>query len=75
MQSTFPFLVKAHALMHMARDCYRKGSPSLWACWLDESLNQNLKRIAASAHRAVWHARVLETSNLFLARKEKKRKS
>ena len=35
------------------------GSPGLWACWLDESLNRVIKNIACTAHRAVFHKRLL----------------
>ena len=63
---------KLHALMHFATDVVHFGSPAAWACWEDESLNQVLKAVSASAHRLVWHKRVLENANLTLARRARR---
>ena len=58
--------------MHFATDVVHFGSPAAWACWEDESLNQVLKAVSASAHRLVWHKRVLENANLTLARRARR---
>ena len=35
------------------------GSPTLYATWLDESINKHIASLAAAAHRLVWHSRLL----------------
>ena len=65
---------KFHQLVHMAWDCYNRGSPGLWACWADERLNQTLKITAGSSHRSVWADRVLHTVGLQLKRAAGKKK-
>ena len=37
----------------------RMGSTALHGTWLDESINADLRKVAAAAHRLVWHTRVL----------------
>lgn len=41
----------------------KHGAPDYTACWLDESENARIKRIAFVAHAGVWHRRVLITYN------------
>lgn len=43
------------------------------ACWVDESDNLRLKRLAASAHVHHWHARVLDAAAHLQRRDEAKR--
>ena len=50
---------KHHALMEMATRTWDVGSPALWACWLDESLNKTVRDLGAHAHKLVWNQRVL----------------
>ena len=37
---------KVHMMAHLASFAFTKGAPSVWACWLDEALNQDLKKIS-----------------------------
>ena len=50
---------KRHQLLHMAHIINEYGSPSWWGCWAEEGMNRWLGKVCNSAHRAVWHARVL----------------
>ena len=50
---------KTHQLAHMAFQIREWGSPTAWGCYSEEGLNRWLARVANSAHRAVWHRRVL----------------
>ena len=59
---------KLHTIAHFGDFGYHRGPPALWACWVDEGLNQPLKRISGVAHSAVWHERVLDTLGQFLHR-------
>ena len=49
---------KHHQLLHLAIDSFRMGNPRLYANWLDESLNQDLRNIAQNAHSLVFEERV-----------------
>ena len=35
------------------------GSPTLWATWTDETVNEPMRAVCASSHRLVWYRRVL----------------
>lgn len=50
---------KHHMMLEMAVRLRRHGAPYWGGCWLDESDNSELKRVASAAHPAVFHARVL----------------
>jgi len=50
---------KDHNLMHMAQRILIMGSPALYGNWFDETLNKELKGIAAKAHATVWEPRIL----------------
>ena len=52
---------KVHMMAHLADCAYTKGAPAVWACWLDEALNQDLKKISKASHSRVWAERVLDT--------------
>ena len=52
-----------------------QGSPTLAACWRDESDNKVLKAIAQTSHSAVFHSRVLATWRLHSSRASLKRKA
>ena len=54
-----PFVPKRHSTFHLAEQCIRFGSVSASSTWRDEQINGCLKGVASSAHRAVWHRRVL----------------
>ena len=53
------FRPKHHQACHLVASTLVWGSPTLWGCWTDESLNKGLKLIAQCAHRRVWYKRVL----------------
>ena len=36
-------LPKRHLIVHLIQDIVKFGNPRLYACWLDESLNRDLK--------------------------------
>ena len=50
---------KDHMLFHLAHEIPFKGSPALYGCWLDESINRLLKSVASGAHSLVHDRRVL----------------
>lgn len=50
---------KVHELAHMAHLIRTRGAPGNWGAWYEEGLNRWTARISKSAHRAVWHTRVL----------------
>jgi len=52
---------KHHQLLHMVTLLQDSGAPHTWACWRDESENQDLKRLALKTHRMVWHKRLLSS--------------
>lgn len=66
-------LKKEHLVAHLSSGAFCMASPGLFACWEDEHLNQTLKKVAASSHRAVWIYRVLlsaeECLKKYLSRK------
>ena len=64
---------KFHAWIHLATDVYWKGSPALWANWLDEGLNKMLKSVGMGAHRHGWHERALANVNGVLERRVRRR--
>ena len=49
------------------------GSPMLAACWEDESINAELKSVAASSHAMVFHQRVLSTFAFVEGRRQRRR--
>ena len=49
------------------------GNPRHLACFLDESLNGTLARVCRSAHRSVWHYRVLANFEQCEARRLKRK--
>ena len=53
------FTPKHHIVVHLIKGCRFLGSPSLYATWVDEALNKQLKQACknVSAHR--FHASVL----------------
>ncbi len=59
--SGIPYKPKMHMLLHLVHQCERFGNPRHVATWFDEGLNRTLAQVAASAHAAVWHRRVLAT--------------
>ena len=61
----WPTKPKDHMLLHMGPRAHFMGSPALYGNWLDESLNRDLKGIAAAAHSAVWERRVLSEFRAF----------
>lgn len=56
-----PLRPKHHQLLEMGCRILEFGSPAMWGCWRDEAINNLLKATASSAHRAVWHKRVVST--------------
>ena len=59
---------KCHAIAHMAGDVYEKGSPALWATWVDEGLNKMLKDVGSGTNRNGWYERTLFNANFVLDR-------
>ena len=57
---------KVHMVAHIALSAYTRGAPAVWACWLDEALNQDLKKISKASHARVWAERVLDTCASYL---------
>ena len=53
------FLPKDHMLVEMSLRCRELGSPALYGCWLDESVNRLLRDVAAGAHSLVHERRTL----------------
>ena len=64
---------KEHLVAHLSAGAFSVAPPGLFACWYDEHLNQTLKKVAASSHRAVWIYRVLMSAEECL-KKSKPRK-
>ena len=56
-----PFKPKYHRMAHTVKMLLTHGSPWVWGCWRDEAENKVFKKIAFSAHRLVWHKRILAT--------------
>jgi hypothetical protein len=54
-----PYRPKHHQGCHLVSMTLWHGAPHLWGCWLGESLNKQLKASAVSAHRSIWHRRLL----------------
>ena len=50
---------KHHMWMEMACAIWRQSSPAVGGTWVDEAYNLPLKHMCATAHRMVWHYRVL----------------
>ena len=50
---------KDHMIMEMSLRLARLGSPKLYGCWTDESLNRLLRDVAGGAHSTVHERRVL----------------
>ena len=50
---------KDHMLMELSLRLARFGSPKLYGCWTDESLNRLLRDVAGGAHSTVHERRVL----------------
>ena len=61
-----PQIPKVHMMAHLAFFACTRGSPALWACWTDEALNQDLKKISKRAHASVFAERVLDTCSSYL---------
>ena len=59
-----PVRAKHHGLSHMTYKLLQYGSPSLWACWTDESENKMLAQLALRAHRLVWSRRLIAEHRL-----------
>jgi hypothetical protein len=57
------FRPKHHAIVEVGSRLGYYGSPRLWATWVDEGVNSQLKALCRSSHRAVWHERILTTFN------------
>ena len=55
------FKPKHHMLMEHAAKLLKHGAPHLSGTWVDETRNGDLKPIAATSHRMVWHRRILRT--------------
>ena len=66
------FRPKMHAMVHMLQDVFEKGSPALWATWVDEGLNHTLKDVGAGSHRSGWYERTLHSMNRVLDRKSRR---
>ena len=49
---------KTHFFGHLSMEARRMGNPKLYSCFLDESLNQVLRSIAESSHRAHQEERI-----------------
>ncbi len=60
--------------MEMACRLRYQGSPALHGCWLDESINAELRGVCKVAHRMVFATRVLLDFNSLHARASQKRK-
>ena len=54
-----PMKPKHHWLLEMGVRSRLQGSPGWVSCWSDESINKCLKDVAAGAHSAHFHERVL----------------
>ena len=65
---------KDHMLVHMSNRIRRQGSPTLYGCWLDESINRLLRDVAAGAHSLVHDRRVLSEFGRALERDSAKRR-
>ena len=59
MQGVLNAKPKDHMLVHLANRLAFMGSPALYGNWLDESVNQTLKAVAAGAHGAVAYTRIM----------------
>ena len=74
------FKPKDHMLLEMSTRVPFQGSPSLYGCWQDESLNRLLRDVAEGAHGAVHARRVLiefprAHDNVRLAQQAKRRRT
>ena len=65
---------KHHYFLEMAWKADWQGSPGLGACWTDETINRFLKELAAGAHRAVFHERVLDNFGLAYSFRAKRKR-
>jgi len=65
---------KHHYFLEVAWKSYFQGSPGLGACLTDETINRFLKQVSASAHRAVWHERVLDNFGLAYSWRAKRKR-
>ena len=66
---------KDHMLVHMSYDIPAKGSPALYGCWLDESINRILRDCASGAHALNHDRRILAEFPTALALLEKTRQT
>ena len=64
---------KDHMLIHLCFDIPLKGSPALYGCWVDESINRILCDCAAGSHSLVHDRRVLAEFPKALALQEAER--
>ena len=58
------FVPKHHFFAHLTVQSWDKGNPRSYSCFLDESLNQTLRNIAAASHRARQAERIFTHFNL-----------
>jgi len=58
-----PYKPKMHLYIHLVYNSGRLGDPLHLGTWIDEGLNRQLAAVCRSAHKAVWHRRVLATFN------------
>ena len=65
---------KEHLVAHFPGDYAVKSAPGMFGCWENESLNQTLKQVAGSSHRAIWAWRVLATAEFLLERYDSKKR-
>ena len=67
-----PWIPKCHLAVHLAFQCRFFGNPMYNGTWIDEGLNRDLSKVAASAHVLVWNRRVLSTMKHVLTRMKKR---
>ena len=66
------FTPKYHMWVHITCEALRRGSPNVWACWLDEDLNSTLKKVSTAAMhgpRQRWPFRVVFDVNAEMERR------
>ena len=64
---------KMHATVHMVQQVFAKGSPALWATWVDEGLNHTLKQVGSGSYRSGWYERTLHNMNRVLDKRHRRR--
>ena len=53
------FVPKFHVIFHALAETGTKGNPFYYACWLDESLNKQLKACCRNASQATFDHTIL----------------